>query len=151
MSHLSSLPERYKKKEDFQITKELLKSCTYEELRVEPFAWLSCFKEELKEEVVKKRITDYVSQEEATYKSSVLGANALRQQNLRKPFKPKEKSRTPYIICHDKELRISEIDSYRLFCSLCSEAWELIKKGIKAIWPKGAYLPAFYRGWALSG
>lgn len=151
VSRITSLQEGYKKKEDFQITKELLKGCTYEELKVEPFAWFSSFKDELKAETVKKRITDYVSQEENNYKTPVLGAQALKHQRLRKSHKPKEKTNTPYIISHDKELRSSEIDSYRKFCALCKEAWVLIKKGIKAAWPKGAYLPTFYRGWALSG
>lgn len=151
VSHLCSLPERYKKKEDFQITKQLLKDTSYEELRIEPFAWFSCFKEQLNKESVKKKLFNYVSQEENNYKTPVLGVQALKNQNLRKAHKPKNKTPTPYIICYDKELRISEIDSYRDFCAICKKAWELIKKGIKAVWPKGAYLPSFYRGWALSG
>ena len=150
VSCLKRLPDNYKKKEDLEITRELLKDKGYEQLKLEPFAWFKCFSDELNQDSVKKRLLDYVSQEENNYKTPVLGAQALRNQNLRKAHKPKDKTPTPYIICHDKELRLSEIDSYRLFCSLCKKAWLSIKQGIKHLWPKGAFFPSFYRGWALS-
>ena len=152
VSKLCGLPERYRKKEDFEITKKLLKKGSYAELKIKPFAWFSSFHDELDKESIRERLLNYVAQEENNYKTvAVVGVEALRNQSLRKPHKPKSKTPTPYIICHDKELRLSEIDSYRSFCALCKKAWLLIKKGIKAAWPKGAYMPAFYRGWALSG
>ncbi len=152
VSILSRLPDKYNKKEDFDYIKNLYAaSDRYEEFRISPFAWFSCFKDQLIKKDIKKRILEYVFQEESNLKSPVLGVDALKQQNLRRLHQPESKTRTPYIICHDKELRLDEIDSYRKLCSLCKRAWELIKKGLSFEWPKGAYFPAFYRGWALSG
>jgi REP element-mobilizing transposase RayT len=150
---LKELPVAYNSKEDIGITSKLLSAESgYTELRVEPFAWFSSFREELTQETVTKRLLERVKEEELKYNTPVLGAKTLRTQATRKHYIPESKTRTPYLICSDKELRIEEIGSYQTFCSLCRQAWALIKKGIKAVWPKGAYLPSIYRGcWALSG
>ena len=149
---LRALPESYRAREDIEIAAKLLSSaCEYEELSIEPFAWFASFSEELTEQGVQERLKERVSQEELMYKTPVLGVERLKRQSSRKHYVPESRGRTPYLICSDKELRVAEIGSYQMFCSLCRQAWALIKKGLKAIWPKGAYLPSFYRGWALSG
>lgn len=148
---LRELPVGYNRAEDIGITAKFLNSSTeYGELRVEPFAWFSSFREELNAELITQRLLEHVKQEELIYDTSAIGAKKLRMQSSRKHYIPESRGRTPYLICCDKELRIAEIGSYQTFCSLCRQAWALIKKGLKAIWPKGAYLPSVYRGWALT-
>lgn len=146
---LKELPVQHRRKEDLDITRDLLKSADkFEELTIEPFAWFSGFREKLSAEAVMKRLLDYVDQEEQKPASKALGAAKLIEQPTRKAFTPKANSPTPYIICCDKELRISEILSYKNFCRLCKEAWQLVKKGLHCVWPKGAYLPSMQWGWS---
>ncbi len=91
VSAIRALPEHYKKKQDYQILKSLLKDCSYEELTIVPFAWFQSFKNKLSKEDIKKKLIAHVAQEELKYKTRGLGVNALRHQRLRNLINQKKK------------------------------------------------------------
>lgn len=144
---LKALPDYHNRKQDLETAANFLKSAkTTEQLHISPFAWFSSFTETLDPQEVTKRLMAYVRQEEELLTTPVLGAHKLTNQKLRKHFVASHKQPTPYIICHDRELRKHEIISYQDFCQACRQAWQLIKKGVTAIWPKGAYRPSMRWG-----
>lgn len=73
----------------------------------------------------------------------VLIVCGLKAMGHRPEYRSKTKSKTPFVICSDVELRVQFIQMYRDFCQKCREAWNLWSKGLitRAEFPKGAYLP----------
>jgi len=119
-------------------------------LSISPYAWKSAFAETTGESKVslKGKIVELISAIEAQYNAarhgSVLGAPALRAARMDRPYTPKTKSRTPFIICDDKELRRILIEDYHDFCELCRLAWVTFKKKLSTLLslPYGAYPPS---------
>ena len=103
-------------------------------LKVTHDGWVNFFDDELPRDFYK----DLIQTEDRRY----LGARALREQSLDREWKPKKRSRTPFVICHDKELRLSLIKSYKLFVEECKKAWELFKEGFSdVLFPRGCFMP----------
>lgn len=137
---------------EVQLLKELIeisKDGEESEFVLRPDHWKSCFDEskDWGSEQILKEITTRVTslEQEATEirgNKRVVGARALKRQGPCPEFRSKLKSRTPYIICHDKELRKELIESYKSFCDQCRSAWLDWKIGrAKADFPRGAYRP----------
>ncbi|HMO01592.1 MAG TPA: transposase [Oligoflexia bacterium] len=132
------------KREDIELAKELMsKSCGFYELKAELFGWTRCFKSEvIKREAVsaiKEGIK--ISEQEATARG-VIGAKRLITQRFDKPHRPLRGGRTPFIECNNRLLRKQLIDSYRLFQQMCRNAWQAVKNGFIANWPRGAFVPS---------
>jgi len=119
------------------------------ELILTPDAWKNCFEDSKSlsaAEIYNEILADLREREKnfrEERKGSPLGRKALRAMGHRPDYSPKTKSRTPFVICHDKELRDEFIQMYRDFCWKCREAWEHWSKGLitEAEFPKGAYRP----------
>ena len=130
---------------------EALKAISKEEyeFRLSPYVWKRCFEESAKwsDEFIYKTVVSRLAERERLLKvergsKPVLGVYALRHQSIRQDYEPQKKGRTPFLICHDCELRKELIKSYRDFCAKCSAAWEKWKRGVvNAVFPPGCYRP----------
>lgn len=114
-----------------------------------PNVWKRCFVESKhwSDEYIYNTIMSRIAEREKLLAQergsrAVLGTFALRHQAIRQDYEPKSKHKTPFIICHDPELRIRFIQSYREFCLKCRQAWEKWRLGLlDVIFPPGCYRP----------
>lgn len=121
------------------------------ELRIEPFAWKSCFDEsrELTDEELRDMILSQVAAGETQYEKErlqkgqkIVNNQDLALQNPYKSYKPKKYGRRVYCICTDPELRQQMIELYNAFCATCAAVWAAWKKGdYSAKFPPGAFIP----------
>lgn len=119
-------------------------------LTVSPYAWKGCFKETQEESnaALKQRILERIATDCAQYNAarhgSVVGVPALRGARMDRPYEPKTKTPTPFIICDDKELRKALIKDYQDFCRRCREAWCAFRQKLSSTLclPYGAYAPS---------
>ena len=133
------------KKKDMEMTREFYKNREgLFELKTNLFGWMRCFKEESSIDVILAKIKSAVSEAEAlAERLGVIGAERLQNQALDKPYHPEKKPRekTPYVDCPDPEVRKCCIAKYQYFRAQSRAAWELVKQGIHAVWPHGAFVP----------
>lgn len=107
-------------------------------LKITPNAWTSFFDDAPSDGLFEVLLEEELKTSHKTF----LGARALMEQSLDKEWAPRKKSRTPFVICHDKNLRLRLIKSYREFVRLCREAWTSFKKGFTNVqFPKGCFIP----------
>ena len=119
------------------------------EFKLSPYVWKRCFKESAiwSDEFIHKSIVSKLSERERLLKvergsKPVLGVFFLKNQSIRQSYEPQKKGRTPFLICHDPELRAQFKASYRHFCAMCKSAWEDWKRGVvKAAFPSGCFRP----------
>jgi hypothetical protein len=119
-------------------------------LTISPYAWKGSFREteEASDASLKKRIFERISADEAQHNAtrhgSVVGVRALRAARMDRPYTSKTKSKTPFLICDDKELRKILILDYKDFCERCRAAWAAFKKKLSTLLclPYGAYAPS---------
>lgn len=146
--HLKALHNSYNPKKDREEEKYLIEHIeSFSVLRVDPLAWLKCFRMEDKRSQIQDQLVKSLAELTVKTRSEhALGITRVRAQPLSKPHRPTKKHRTPYIICYDATLRKAAIASYRDFNRRCREAWKALKQGIvQVLWPIGAYKP--YHGW----
>ena len=146
--HLKALHNTYNLKEDREEDRYLIKHTeSFSVLRIEPLAWLKCFRMEHKKAQIQDQLVKTLEEQTIkTRRKRTLGIERVRAQPLSKRHRPPEKHRTPYIICYDKELRKLAIESYREFCHRCRKAWEALKQEVVQVaWPIGGYKP--YHSW----
>lgn len=139
------------RKQDKACTNKLIeKSTVKHDLTLEPNTWMRSFGIETAEEVanVNKRIIERIKEKEQAArdkrvleKKSVLGVNRLLQQAILTPCISKKKERRVFFYSSIKELRISFLAEFREFVSRCNECYQLLKKGVLADWPPGAFRP----------
>lgn len=120
-------------------------------LTVEPNAWMSCFGIKKSEEIQKinKTIRGQILLREHSYEEkrkekgkSVLGSRRLVAEPILKEHVPKKKNKKIFLICHDKDLRISLIAEFQEFHSRRRERYEEWKLGdFSSNWPPGCYRP----------
>ena len=139
-SKLKKLFPRYSKfterKDFFHVRKSYER--TYA-LRVEPDAWKRFFVEEARPNLFEELLEEELKTEHTAF----LGARRLKEQSLDKEWKPKKKTRTPFVICHDREFRLKLIQSYKYFVEQCKEAWVRFKQGFTDItFPRGCFIPS---------
>lgn len=112
------------------------------EFNIDPLGWLGCFSEcknsinevggKWSRDEVRHRIIDRVRTGELDYrKERWKNRKKLKKRAswISPEYKPKRVGRTPFIICHDKVLRLALIQSYKEFCHLASVAYHRIKAG----------------------
>ena len=72
----------------------------------------------------------------------VVGAEQLMLEPFDRKHIPEDQGETPYVECSDKELRKILIRKYQDFRWLCTEAVRLTRLGLRAEWPRGAFVPS---------
>lgn len=144
--YLQRLNPVYSRQRDLEDEKNVLKKAkAFHVLTVSPLAWLRCFGIEDKKNEVQDKLLCVFREKMAKF-APLPNPPALICRVLTKGFKPKKRTRTPYLLCYDQTLRLAAIESYRDFCKRCSEAWKRLKQGTSVLWPIGGYRP--YHGWA---
>jgi hypothetical protein len=119
-------------------------------LTIYPNAWMKSFgivdKEEIK--ALNEKIHSKIKEKEQQArdlrilnKKSVIGANRLKQQPIFKSCKSKPRERRVAIFSSIKELRIAAIAELKEFAAECRRCYQLLKQGIMAEWPPGAFRP----------
>jgi len=150
----SGIKRVFSKSMDFVSEYKIIKKLCTEygekyELVLTPDAWRRCFKESESwsaSEIfndIEMILREREEQFRAERNGSPAGRKALKAMGHRPDYTSKTKSRTPFVICSDEELRKEFISMYRDFCEMCLEAWQLWSKGLisKAEFPRGAYRP----------
>jgi REP element-mobilizing transposase RayT len=149
---LGDMPKLIKRANQVELLKKCIELSREEqesEFELRPDHWKRCFKDskDWTSEQILKDVTSRTKNlelEAAQQRGNkrVIGARALKRQGPCQEFRSKLKSPTPYIICHDAELRKELISSYKAFCEECRSAWQEWKIGkARAKFPKGAYRP----------
>ncbi len=119
-------------------------------LKVEPNAWMRAFRITEPEQVTalnaKALALIRANEEESRVQrgsNPVLGAEALRQQEITKPHTPSPRERRVFIITSDNELRMNYIALVRAFAKECRRCFRLYKEGhiTEIPWPPGAFRP----------
>ncbi len=126
----------------------LEEQCGTAELRIEPFAWFNCFPDTkaIQVESAIEEIVKAVKRKESTLVRDngivVIGAIALREQNIRKSFKPKKRGRKMLCLASNVDRRI---DYLNWVFDLAKEAREKTKRWIlensPLILPPGFFSP----------
>jgi REP element-mobilizing transposase RayT len=139
-----SQPFTYSRSKDLNSARKLLsRAVEFLELKIDPFAWLKCFKTEISQVSARQLVLEGVRTVENAHRNiPMMGAQALVTRPLNRPFSPESKSRTPFLQASCPELRRSAIESYRNFCKLCREAWFRFQRRMPATWPRGAFFPS---------
>jgi putative transposase len=149
-TNLRKLPQRLHKISDAILLKMLnMFPHTCHELKITPDAWKNCFEESknlTSEEIFKTIMTEISKREEEIAlerKGHFMGMRKVQQQSINIAYVPKKKTRTPYLICWIKELRIKAIAEYKAFCEECRKAWKKWRQGdISAKFVYGAFRPS---------
>ena len=144
---------RFSAKRDLVQLKELFaasaRSGSRHTFTLKPFIWKRCFPESSSRsnDSIRAEILARIEDEEkkcaaARGQKQVLGAGELRTSPIDKPFKSKERSRTPFVQCHNPTLRKHYIADFKSFAAACRKTWQHWTKGIySALFPAGAYRP----------
>ena len=121
------------------------------DLKVEPNAWMKRFgvKEESDVAAINESIKADIRQREllsqerrAKTNKRAMGAHRLAAEAIMKLHIPKKKSRKIFVICNDKDLRISIIKEHAHFTQIRKERFEQWKLGdYSSPWPPGAFRP----------
>lgn len=115
------------------------------ELVIEPWAWLKSFSYSREwdiEEVRARFLSRLKEREEKTRKEHVLGAQALEEQDIRKPYKSEREGQKMLCMSHCPEQRKTVIDFLKTQIGYAREAYQRRKRGEKsALPPPGFFLP----------
>jgi hypothetical protein len=144
--HYSALGSSYiSRRRDMQLCKALQKkSAGLYPLTTNVFGWINCFRDAVDKKKTIAKIEAKISEESQKAKQQgVIGAKRLVSQPLDKPFQPKKKKtdRTPFVDCPDTQVRLYHIADYRYLQRQVREAWNRVKSGIAASWPRGSFCP----------
>jgi hypothetical protein len=118
---------------------------------LKPFKWLEAYgvTEPHEIERIRQRIIQSVRDAEranALVRAKSVSSAALMRAPYMKPHKPNKKERKIFLICSDKELRLSLLDSFRQTISRCRECYRKAKAGLRVEWPPGTFTPWFPPG-----
>jgi REP element-mobilizing transposase RayT len=144
--NMKPLPNyRLSKIEEMRIVKEHQRKSSFMlELETKLLSWLHMVEGSLAKEQVVDEIKKQIKETElVTCNKKVFGKEKLKSQSYVREYYPKKKGITVFIECCDRELRRFYIDSYNEFRRACKLAWEKIKKGYQAEWPRGANKPSY--------
>ena len=116
----------------------------------EPFGWLKCFGitdpaeiEKIRQIVIRRvRAEESKFREERyTKRGGFFCPDTLESQPHLKPHTPKKKERKIFVICGDKDERISWIAFFDAVDERCRACYERAKSGAEARWPPGTFMP----------
>ena len=122
---------------------------------LKPFKWLEPYgiSDPKEIEKIRQKIIARVHETERANALARAKANkrsvsrqALMQQRFMRPHIPKKKDRKIFLICSDKETRLSLLESFRQTISRCRECYRLAKSGLRVDWPPGTFIPWFPPG-----
>jgi hypothetical protein len=122
---------------------------------LKPFKWLETYGvtdpadiETIRQRIISRVLDAERVNAEARAKDNKRSASpaALRQAVYMKPHKPKRRERKIFLICSDKELRLTLLESFRRTVSRCRECYQKAKAGIRVEWPPGTFTPWFPPG-----
>ena len=122
---------------------------------LKPFKWLETFGVTEPQEIerIRQRIIERVRDAErantadrARQQKQSVSPSALRHSLYMKPHKPKKRERKIFLICSDKELRLSLLESFKRTVSKCRECYQRAKAGFRVEWPPGTFTPWFPPG-----
>ena len=159
VSEIPRIPpeRRLSSRQDASLYKELTESekAIRHTLVLKPFKWLETYGVTAPQEIekIRTRIIERVREIEGANatarakqnKQSVSPA-ALKQAVYMKPHTPKRRERKIFLICSDKELRLTLIESFRRTVSRCRECYQKAKAGVRVEWPPGTFTPWFPPG-----
>ena len=122
-------------------------------LTINPWGWLASFADtkDLSPAEAKARLLKDVAEGEANIQEafrttgrSFLGAEALKQGDIRAYYIPQKHAQKMICISHDKDLRIARIQAYKRACDECKEIFtEYWSKGdLTRLWPPGFFKPS---------
>ena len=146
---VKGVPKKLKKVRDLALYKDLkLNAQSTHSITIAPYAWKKFFPEsrEWTDEYIFNEIQERLKVREAEHYESrggqCLGAAKLKSACIWANHFPKKQGITPFLSCHDPELRKELIASYRAFCAACREAWMRFKSGEHDVeWPPGCIIP----------
>lgn len=119
-------------------------------IKVSPNAWMKAFGIHKAEDVatINSLVFDAIRAKEELARDkrindnkSVLGARLLKRVRILSECKSKEKERRILFHASTKELRRAFLEKYKEFVAVCRSCYRLLKKGILAEWPPGAFRP----------
>jgi hypothetical protein len=122
---------------------------------LKPFKWLESYGVTDAEEIEKIRqqiISQVREQEQANAQARAeadrrsISPEALQSAPFMKPHKPKRKERKIFVICGDKDLRISLIRTLKYAAALAKDCYKKAKEGLRVEWPPGTFIPWFPPG-----
>ena len=150
---VKSVGRKLKKAQDLALFKDLkANASSTHTITISPYAWKKFFVEskdwtdeyifnEIRERLKAREIEHYENRD-----TQCLGAAKLKTACIWANYLPKKRGITPFLSCHDPELRKELIASYRTFCAACKEAWMRFKNGeLDVEWPPGCIIPP--RAW----
>lgn len=159
VSEIPSLPTNriLSPKQDAALYRELKASeeAIEHPIVLKPFKWLEPFgiSDSKDIERIRQKIIARVHETEranslarAKANKGCLSCRALVQQEFMKPHIPKKKDRKIFLICGDKETRLSLLESFRRTIARCRECYRLAKAGLRVDWPPGTFIPCFPPG-----
>lgn len=134
---------------DMMLVKKLLKGAEGEyAFCLYPNLWKRCFSDSSNwsDTEIFEKIAKQISEQELElfkiHKGRFVGVKALKRQSIHRPYQPNNTGRSPFLICHDDQMRIELIAEYKQFCRQARDAWRRWKRGeVHANFPKGAYRP----------
>ena len=120
-----------------------------------PFKWLETYGITTPQEIdkIRQKIIARVYETEranalarATANKRSVPRKALMKQVFMKPHIPRKRERKIFLICSNKETRLSLLESFRRTVSRCRECYRLAKSGLRVDWPPGTFIPWFPPG-----
>jgi len=146
---LNYLPKDLHKQKEITLIKKVKELQTSShQLIIKPYIWKRCFPDSKywTDTYIYKRITNAIAERELEYSKTikhVLGIKKIQKQSINMPYKPKKKTRTPFVICHIPELLSELIQDYKDFCAKCKLAWKTWRTGNGAAkYLYGAFRPS---------
>jgi hypothetical protein len=159
VSEIPTLPtERYlSPRQDAALCRKLKESenAVRHSIVLKPFKWLETYGVTTPQEIekIRQRIIQRVRDAEhvnvrarARYNMQSASPAALRQARYLQAHKPKKRERKIFLICHNKELRLALLESFRRIATQCRECYQKAKAGIRVEWPPGTFTPWFPPG-----
>jgi hypothetical protein len=141
-----------KKHADLDFAETLYKTGRHHTLDLYPNAWMKCFGVTTPERVahVNQEILNQLAKNEQQHRDArikeskgVLGERALRIQPIMRHHIPKRTAnrRRVFVICSDKQLRISFIFKVKALCELARQYYQDALRGVLRNWPPGMFKP----------
>jgi hypothetical protein len=159
VSEIPTIPtKRYlSPREDAALYRELKESekAVRHPIVLKPFKWLETYGVTDPQEIekVRQRIINRVRDTErinamarSRHNKPIVSPAALRHAVYMKPHKPKKNGRKIFLICRNKELRLTLLESLRRIASQCRECYQKAKAGVRVEWPPGTFIPWFPPG-----
>jgi hypothetical protein len=137
---------------DIDFTESLFRKGLPHVFELYPNAWMSCFGVTSQEQInrVNQAVLDCLAKHEQEHRDKrikegkrILGEKLLRLQPMMRSHIPKDKPnrRRVFVICSDREQRISFIKKVKALCRLAQQYYRDSLNGVFHTWPPGMFKP----------